>query len=93
MGTFHDDRGELHGITVVVDTNGPCIYIGRCDTETPHGILLLDVDVHEDGDKGVSKEDFVKRSARLGHWKKHDRFLVPKDQVTSVRKLGDIKAS
>ena len=30
MGTFHDGLGELHGLTVVVDTRGPQIAIGRC---------------------------------------------------------------
>ena len=41
MGTFHDDKGELHGITVVVETNGRRIYIGRCDEEKPEGAQRL----------------------------------------------------
>jgi len=44
VGTFHDDKGELHGITVVVETTGPRVYVGRCDTQTPQGIILLDAD-------------------------------------------------
>ncbi len=90
MGTFHDDLGELHGITVVVDTTGPRIYIGRCHEETASGILLLDVDVHEDGENGQSKDDFVRRAAKFGVWKKHERFLVPSSEVTSIRRLGNI---
>ena len=31
MGTFHNDKSELHGITVVVDTKGPKVFVGRCD--------------------------------------------------------------
>jgi hypothetical protein len=31
MGTFHHGRSELHGITVVVDTHGPKVFVGRCD--------------------------------------------------------------
>ena len=90
MGTFHDDLGELHGITVVVDTTGPQIYIGRCHEETEAGILLLDVDEHTDGDKGQSKDDFVQRAAKFGQWKKHDRVLVPREVMASVRRLGEI---
>ena len=31
MGTFYQDKGELHGITVVVETVGDEVYIGHCD--------------------------------------------------------------
>ena len=43
MGTFHDDKGELHGITIVVETSGPRTYIGRCFEESERGVVLLDV--------------------------------------------------
>ena len=90
MGTFHQGRSELHGITVVVDTTGPEIFIGRCDDETGEGIILYDVDVHRDGDGGRSKEDYVKRAAMLGIWKKHDALMIPKEKIASVRRLGEV---
>jgi len=90
MGTFHQGRSELHGITVVVDTTGQEIFIGRCDDETDQGIILHDVDVHRDGEGGRSKEEYVKRAAMLGTWKKHDALLIPKDRIASVRKLGEL---
>lgn len=90
MGTFHDDKHELHGITVVVDTPGEEIFIGRCDDMDDRGVFLLDVDVHRDGDEGRSKEDYVQRAARFGTWKKYDRLLVPSHEVKTVRRLGDL---
>jgi hypothetical protein len=90
MGTFHQGKSELHGITVVVDTTGPEIFIGRCDDEDERGILLNDVDVHLDGEGGRSKEDYVKRAAMLGIWKKHNRLFIPRDKVASVRRLGEL---
>ena len=45
MGTFHQHRGELHGITVVVET-GAELWVGRCDTADDRGVFLLDADVH-----------------------------------------------
>lgn len=90
MGTFHQGKSELHGITVVVDTTGPEIFIGRCDDEDERGILLNDVDVHLDGEGGRSKEDYVKRAAMLGVWKKHHRLFIPRDKVASVRRLGEL---
>lgn len=90
MGTFHHDKGELHGITVVVDTNSPKIYIGRCDVLTDKHILMNDVDEHEDGQDGKSKEDYLKAAAKFGIWKKHDRLIVPKEDIASIKPLGEI---
>jgi hypothetical protein len=90
MGTFHQGKSELHGITVVVDTTGPEIFVGRCDDEDERGIVLDDVDVHRDGENGRSKEEYVRRAAQLGVWKKHDRLLVPRDRIASVRRLGEV---
>ena len=41
----------LHGLTVVVDTHGNRLYIGRYNSEDGEGVLLRDVDVRdlEDG--------------------------------------------
>ena len=39
MGKHCDD--PLHGITVVVETAGPMVYIGRYHSETDDGVLLL----------------------------------------------------
>lgn len=88
--TFHQDRAELHGITVVVDTAGPEIYVGRCDDIDDEKVILLDADGHRDGDGGRSKHEYVQRAARFGVWKKHDRLVLPLARVTSVRRLGDL---
>ena len=90
MGTFHQGKSELHGITVVVDTTGQEIFIGRCDDVDDRGVFLNDVDVHRDGEGGRSKEDYVQRAARFGVWKKHDRLLIPKERVASIRRLGEV---
>ena len=90
MGTFHHDKCELHGITVVVDTKGPQVYVGRCDDMDDDAVILLDVDVHEDGQGGRSKEEYVRQAARFGVWKKHARLVIPRSEVASVRRLGDV---
>lgn len=80
-------------MTVVVDTAGPKVFIGRCDQELPEGILLLDADVHEEVDGGETKAQFIEKAAKFGHWKKLDRVIVPQAEVTSVRRLGEIATS
>jgi hypothetical protein len=95
MGTFHQGKGDLHGITVVVDTPGALVYVGRCDTVTSSGVILLDADVHDAtavGPRGVavSKADYLKRAAAWGVFKRHDRIVVPHADVASVRPLGQL---
>jgi hypothetical protein len=90
MGTFHQGKSELHGITVIVDTTGPEIFVGRCDDQDERGIFLQNVDVHLDGEGGRSKEEYVRRAAQLGVWKKYDRLVIPNDKIASVRRLGEV---
>ena len=96
MGTFHNDKGELHGITVVVDTNGSKVFVGRCDTVLPEGVVLLDADVHDEAVPGkdgqpVSKDAYVNKAAKFGVWKRYDRVLVPTNEVASIQRLGEVR--
>lgn len=88
MGTFHSDKGELHGITVVVWTTGPRVYVGRCDTRTPEGIHLLDADHHDDGQEGKSTQEYLDFAKRYGVFKKHDHVHVPQAEIRRVAPLG-----
>lgn len=90
MGTFHQHKDPLHGITVVVDTAGPEIYVGRCDDIVGDHIYLNDVDVHRDGEGGRSKADYLKRAAQFGVWKKFDSLALERRLVTSIRPLGEL---
>ena len=90
MGTFHSGKGEFHGITVVVDTKGPQVYIGRCWEMNDQQIVLVDVDEHEDGQDGRSKQDFIRQAAKVGVWKRLDRVKLSRAQVDSVTPLGSI---
>ena len=90
MGTFHVGKHQLHGITVVVDTRGPEIYVGRCDDIDDRVVTLHDVDVHRDGEGGRSKGEYVERAAQYGVWKKHDSLAIPRSDVTSIRPLGEV---
>jgi hypothetical protein len=90
MGTFHDDLGELHGITVVVETHGPRVYVGICHEETPAGVLLREADHHDDGENGKSRADYLAFAKKYGVFKKHDRVLVPAAEIASITRLGEL---
>ncbi len=91
MGTFHQDKGELHGITVVVEMEGDRVYVGRCWEMNDREVVLLDADEHTDGEDGRSKEEFIRRAAEVGVWKKHQRVVLPLADVASVTRLGDVE--
>lgn len=90
MGTFHDDKHRLHGITVVVDTEGEEIFLGRCDDMDGEKVILLDADVHREGENEQSKEEWVRRAAELGVWPRHRRLVIPRQRVATVRRLGEV---
>lgn len=87
MGTFHQDRGELHGVTVVVEAADGELWVGRCDVFDDHGIQLLDADVHREGDER-SRAEYLHRAADFGVWPKHPRIEIPRPRIVSVRPLG-----
>ena len=91
MGTFHHGKGDLHGITVVVDTPGATAYVGRCDTATDEGVLLLDADVYEAKPGDPSKEAWIEKAAKVGVWKKYDTLFVPRDQIATITRLADVR--
>ena len=86
----HADKGDLHGITVVVDTTGTELYIGRFFEQRSEGILLLDVARHTDGAGGVSKQQYLRTAARYGQWKERDQVMVPLSKIRSVTRLADV---
>jgi len=81
----------LHGLTVVIDTQGPRLYIGRFDHEDEAGILLHDADVR-DLESVEAKAPYLRRSAKYGVFKNTDRVKVPRAEVVSVTRLSDISA-
>jgi iron-sulfur cluster assembly protein len=89
MGTFHDDKGSLHGITVYAQA-GDKVYVGRCDTLDDERLVLHDADVHVEGHDGRTVDQYLQRTARFGIWKKHDTLVVPVNGLGPVRPLGEL---
>jgi hypothetical protein len=56
-------------------------------------IVLLDVDVHEEVAGGRSKVEYLERAAKFGVWTKHERYVVPMTEVSSVKRLGQLEGS
>jgi iron-sulfur cluster assembly protein len=89
MGTFHDDKGPLHGITVYA-REGDTVYVGRCDTLTADHLVLHDADIHVEGQDDRSNDEYLQRAARFGIWKKHETLVVSALGLGPVQPLGDL---
>ena len=89
MGTFHQNKHELHGITVVVDTSGPRVFVGRCDDMDDEKIILVGVDEHEEGEGKPSKSEFIEKAVRFGAWPRVPHLVLPLAGVTSVKPLHE----
>jgi hypothetical protein len=86
---FHPGHSELHGITVVLETIGARTYVGRYDNEDERGVHMLDVGVHDGSVAGLSKEDYIRRSAKFGVRSELKHLVVPLDQVARISRLGE----
>ena len=91
MGTFHDNLGELHGITVAVATRGTEAMVGRCHEANDHHVILLDADVHHEGEGDVSNEAWVRRAAKWGVFGRHKVLKLRREDVTAITPLGRIE--
>jgi hypothetical protein len=90
VGTFHSDKGPLHGITVVVETRGALVYVGRCDTMDERSIVLHDADMHRDGEGGRSRAEYLRNAAKVGVWPRIPTVEVARADIASVRKLAEL---
>ncbi len=87
---FHPGHHELHGVTVVLETHGATTYVGRFDTQDESGVHLLDVGIHDEGQGGVSKREFLARSIKFGIRADRKHVTVPAAEVAGVTRLADV---
>ena len=79
----------MHGITVVVETAGGELWVGRCDDEDGERVILLDADVHREGETEGSRDEWLSNADRFGVWPRHPRVVIPRGRVESLERLGD----
>jgi hypothetical protein len=90
---FHPGHSDLHGITVVLETNGEALYVGRYHEETLGGVLLHDAAEHRPAEGGMSREEFFARTLKFGVRAQHRNLLVPGAEVRRITRLVDWPAS
>ena len=87
---FHPGHDELHGMTVVLLTDGPRTYVGRWDSVQDGMIHMVGVSMHEKDRDQRSREDFLTETKTYGIAVQFPRLTVPEKEVKRVVKLADI---
>jgi hypothetical protein len=77
---------------VVLDTQGPLIYIGTLELATSAFIQLRDVDVHDTNDARATKDLYLIESRHLGVRVNRSKVVVHRAQIISASLLSDIHA-
>jgi len=81
---------ELVGRVVVMDTQGPLIYIGRLERATSGFFVLTEADVHDTNDSRASKDLYVVETRELGVRINRKRVVVMRGQIASVSLIEDV---
>jgi len=92
MGTFHENLGELHGITVVVETVADQLIVGRCHEANDQHVIILDADVHDADDSDVARDEWLTRAVKWGVFPKHKAMRLQREHVSSITRLGEVSA-
>jgi hypothetical protein len=82
----------LFGRVVVVDTDSSFVYLGRLVQANREWLVLEEVDVHETGEVGLSKERYVHETRGLGVRANRKRTWLRLARVLSVSPLDDVIA-
>lgn len=86
------DLDDLAGRLVVLDTEGPMVYLGRLESCRPEGFWLTEADVHNCNEGHAVREQYVAESAIDGIRVNRARVFVFRHTVTSVSALSDVVA-
>ena len=87
------DLKDLVGRQIVVDTDGPLVYIGTL-AEVGHGVMAFgEVDVHDmrDSQSVTTREVYIMQSRKHGVQANREGVRIPLDKVSSVSLLSEIK--
>jgi hypothetical protein len=86
---FHPGHQDLHGITVVLDTTGPEVFVGRFDTQDERGVHLIAVSVYDPAESKHSRQEFLDRTRKFGVKVDRPHLLVPPESVSRIQPLGE----
>jgi hypothetical protein len=86
---FHPGHHDLHGITVVLDT-ASALWVGRFDSVTPKGVLLLDAGCYQDGVTEGTREEYLQKTLKFGVRATTKNMVIPEGEVRGMKQLTEM---
>jgi hypothetical protein len=81
---------HLIGRNVVLDTQGPILYLGRLSEVHDTGLWLEDADVHDCTEGHASKELYIIETTHYGIRVNRRRVFVLRTSIMSLSAIDDI---
>jgi len=89
--TTHADPLDAYvGMVIVLDTQGPLIYIGTLQRVTGVSLVLAEADVHDSNDSRATKDLYLVETRDLGVRVNRSQVVVMRGQISSVSLLKDV---
>jgi hypothetical protein len=88
---FHPGHEELHGVTVVVESDTGRTWVGRYHERTERGVILRDAAAHDRTLTSQSRDAWIERQIKFGIQAESRHLLVPSDQAARIVRLMDWK--
>lgn len=86
---FHPGHEELHGVTVVVESDAGVTWVGRYHERTPRGVMMHDVATHDPSTATLPREAWLSRIIRFGVRVDTKHLVVPNEHAGRVIRLAD----
>jgi hypothetical protein len=84
------DFTDLIGQVVVVDIDGPVLYIGRLAEAGTEFLVMEDVDVHNLGDSATGRELYLINAKQFGVRPNRKKAQVRTARVVGLSRLEDV---
>lgn len=88
---FHPGHEELHGVTVVVESDTGRTWVGRYHERNERGVLLRDVAIHDAASAIQPRDAWIDRQIRFGIHAEERHVVVPADQAGRIVPLMEWK--
>lgn len=88
-GGRHADRGELHGVTVILSGASGKTYLGRWHEEGERGVIMKNVAIHDPSAPGAKPlQDWLANQRKFGIDVQETVYVVPGGEAGAVTPFG-----
>ena len=88
---FHPGHEELHGVTVVVESEGGTTWVGRYHEHTEHGVFMHDVAIHDPSTATLPRDAWLERLVTFGIKVDAKHLVIPTAEAARITRLLEFR--